>query len=318
MILKEIAIDAIDPNNEEFRISEELEAPALKDSLFRIGQMNPLVVRDSADADEKSVLVSGFRRFRAIRALGWTAALARVVPAEEDPVASFELALWDNLSHRQLHELEKARALGVLRDGCGVSEELLLKRYLPALGLPPREGVLRSFLKINTASPRLRGCLAGGTLTWSSVEALLDMPLPVVDGFVSLMETIRLSASLQKKVIGLIDDAAADGARVLEGPDIAAILANAALSPSQKGERVHDLLHRVRHPRLSRATETFQRRREALGLPGSIRISTHPYFETSGLKVEFEGSDSDQFRQLASILYDAVRRPEFEALFDVE
>lgn len=318
MILKEIAIDAIDLDNEGFRISEELDVPALRDSLSRIGQLNPLIIKDGEDGKAKSALVSGFRRFRAMKGLGWEAACARVVPAEENPLAAFELALWDNLSHRQLHELEKARALAVLRDVCGVSEELLRERYLPILGLPPRESLVRSFLKMNAADSRLRSCLAEGKLTWASAEALLDMPVASVDRFVSLMATVRLSASLQKKVIGLIEDLAAEGAAVLDGSEIAAIVADAALSPFQKGERVHDVLHRLHHPRLSSATDLFQRRREAIGLPGSIRISTHPYFETSGLKVEFEASDSNRFRHLVSALDEAARRPEFESLFEVE
>jgi hypothetical protein len=89
------------------------------------------------------------------------------------------------------------------------------------------------------------------------------------------------------------------------------------LSPFQKGERVCEALHRLRNPRLTLAAEQFAAGKKLLELPGSIRIAADPFFETPGLRVEFDAPDAHRFRDLASALRKASRKPALEKLFDV-
>ena len=319
MAFNEIPLEEIDFSDESFRISEELDSAMLADSLRTVGQLNAACV---LQGNPLKIIVCGFRRLMALRRLGSPRALIRVLPGNAaDRTRNFNLALWDNLSHRQLNPLEKARALSGLRNLCGVPQETLLETYLPILGLKPSERVLRAYLSLNDLHWDLRRCLVDGRLTQSSVEKLAGMSQESQAGFAVLMSGIRLSAASQKKILSLLEDLAAMAGvsltEPLKNPEVQAAMNDPGLSPFQKGERVYELLYRLRNPRLSRATEQFAARKKLLGLPGSVQITADPYFETAGLRVVFDAPNADRFRDLATALERASRMPVLEELFDV-
>jgi hypothetical protein len=182
--------------------------------------------------------------------------------------------------------------------------------------------VLDSYLSLNSIHAGLRRCLIEGRLTLSSLESLVEQPIQIQERIASLMEKTRLSASLQKKVLSLLSDLSSVTGTSFDAPfndpQMMAMFEDAGLSPFQKGEKVHEILYRLVNPRLLRAIDRFQAQKRALNLPGSIRISAHPFFEEPGVHVEFDASDPDRFRRLAASLHDAAQSPELAALFQVE
>ncbi len=319
MLIQEILLENIDFEDERFRISEDIESAPILDSLREIGQLNPILLLERSS---HQAIVCGFRRVRAMLRLGMTRALARITPENGcDPVRIFELALWDNLSHRHLDPLEKARVLFSLRNHFAVADEKLVQVYLPMLGLNPHESVLQSYLLVYGIQPALRNCLRDGRLTQSSIEAIAEMPYPAQDSIANLMGKARLSASLQKKLLGLLDDLAGTTgdplSAPLDGPEVSETLNDPRLSPFQRGEKVFEILYRLQYPRVSAALGRFDARKKLLCLPGSIRITAHPFFEQPGLHVEFDASDLERFRSLASALREAAQLPEAEELFHI-
>jgi hypothetical protein len=320
MTYTEMQFEEMDWEDETFRISEELDSAIILDSLREIGLLNPIVVLDK---EPRKLVVCGFRRGRALKQLGYSRIPVRVLPEKTgERTRFFELALWDNLSHRQLNPLEKARAVNKLREVCGISDGILIKKYLPLLGLPPHERVLHAYLALHGVRNGLRQCLADGRLTLSSVETLSKTPGPVQDEFALLMARIQLSASFQRKVLGLLEDLAAlaesQWNALLSAPEVAAVLDDSRLSPFQKGEMFYEILYRLIHPRLSQARERFHAKKKLLALPGSIRLTPHPFFETADLHVEFDASDSKRFRELSAALQTASLSPELEDLFQLD
>jgi len=320
MILRQIPLDKISFENQAFRISEELDSEPVLNSMREVGQLNPVIL---LDFQPQMAIVCGFRRIHALKRLDRPEVLARVFSTEDhDTSSAFLLALWDNLAHRQLSPLEKARTLSKLKDMCGMPNEKLVRIYLPALGLAPNENVLQSHLLLNALHPDLRRCLAEGKLTQYSAEFLAGMPAPVQISIAALMNGIRWSASLQKKALQLLDalratdDSALDAP--LKSPQVLAILDDAGLSPFQKGDKVYEILYRRQHPRLSQAEDRFLAHKKKLALPGSIQIDAHPFFEEPGLRVEFHASGIDRFRQLAAALHDAAQSTDMERLFDLD
>jgi hypothetical protein len=316
MAIEEIELENIDFSDEAFRITENLNPRPLLESLREIGQLNPVILTDS----RPSIVVCGFRRLHALRQLGRSRALARIIQ-EDSRAKLFQLALSDNLSHRQLDPLEKARALFKLRSEFQISEAVLLKVHLPLLGLSPHENVLRSYIRLNEIHPGLRKCLSENRLTLLSLEMLAQMPDQVQAGIAALMDKIRLSASLQKKLIEILKDLAVIGGSQpgtgLENPEALSVIDDARLSHFQKGEKLYELLYRARNPRLSRAEELFRDRKKLLSLPGSIKIEADPFFENPGIYVEFEALNAQRFRELAAALQKAAQTEAIEELFKI-
>lgn len=320
MILRDISLEEISLENESFRISEELDSDSVRDSLSQVGQLNPVIL---LDRKPQMAIVCGFRRVRALKQLGMPRVFARILPEKDIDISkTFELALWDNLSHRQLDPLEKARVLFKLKHTCDTPDHKLISVYLPILGLAPNNNVLRNYLLLNEIHPDLRRCLIEGRLTHSSLEYLAELPTHAQEYMASFMSRIRLSASLQKKLLSLLDDLGAQTGAAFDSPlgspQMMAILEDAGLSPFQKGEKIYDSLYRFTHPRLSETIDRFAAQRRRLNLPGSIQVNAHPFFEEPGVRVEFHAASIDKFRQLAAALQGAAQSPELEKLFQLD
>ena len=320
MVVEDVQLDKVNCGDETCRISEDLDPPLLETSLREVGQVNPVVVLDR-DSDGM-MIVCGFRRLRALRRLGHSSALARILPAGSLPLPeAFRLALWDNLSHRQLSPHEAARALFTLRRTCGVSEDSILRGYMPALGLAPHPRVLRSYLALHALHPRLRSQFSEGRLTLTTVERLASRPAALQAVIAATMAGICLTASLQRQLLDLVDELAARTAHPAEEPllqrEVVEISADAGLAPHEKGQRIHDLLYRQRFPRISAAEDRFATVTATLDLPGDVRVHHDRYFETQAIRVEFEADSAARFRALAAALEKAARSPEIDTLFQI-
>jgi hypothetical protein len=151
------------------------------------------------------------------------------------------------------------------------------------------------------------------------MERLAKLSENEQERFAALMEAVRLSASLQKKTLDLLDDLSGMNRMPftdpLDIPEIQEFLRDAKLSSFQKGEKLYGALYRLRNPRVARAEADFAAQRKLLGLPGAIRITPPPYFETAELRVEFAAAGPGKFRELAAALQKAADSPELEKLF---
>jgi ParB-like chromosome segregation protein Spo0J len=319
MHMEELDPARIDLGDDRFRISEALDVPELDRSLREIGQLNPVMLEPGAGGF--LLPVAGFRRLRALRRVGAPTVLARVLPPDLAPLQAFRVALWDNLSHRQLTPLEKARALHVLKTICGVPHDDLVRVYLPILGLTAHKNVMRTHLALNGLVEGLRKLVRQDRLTLASAERLAFLPSGEQEKLAPVLGAIRLSASLQRQVLDLAGELAASAgcsaAAIFDSPDILRHSSDPQLSPFQRGELVHEALHSRRNPTLSRVRERFAAAAKELGIPGEVRLSPEPFFETPRVRIEFDVTSAERFRDLVSILQRAAEHPAMEKLFDV-
>ncbi|MBZ5496518.1 MAG: hypothetical protein LAP85_08945 [Acidobacteriia bacterium] len=321
MIVEEVLLAAIDFEDETFRISEDLDLARMCPSLQAAGLIHAVILLEGTVAPGYRI-VCGFRRLHGLRRLGRTTAAARILrPAEFGKLEVFLKAIWDNLSHRQLCPLETARVLYTLKHECGVESEVLIERFLPLLGLSPHRNVLRTYLTLHALHPELRILLNAGHLTLSSAERLAGAAPETQAGLASILGKIRLSASLQRETLDLVEDLTAIGrttpAEVLSQPEILAAASDARISAFQRGEKIHGLLYRQRNPRISQAIERFHSEKAGLNLPGTVRLSPDPFFESPRLRVEFDVASAQAFRETVAALERACRTTSLDRLFEI-
>jgi len=278
MLVEEVKLEAVDTEDERFRISEDLDPVRLEESLRQVGQLHP--VQLLVGENSKFLVICGFRRLRALRKIGRLSGWARIWSAAEcDALAALHIAIWDNLSHRDLNPLEIARSLSSLRTLCSVPSDTLVEKYLPLLGLEPHKNVLRGYLALHSAHPQIRVMLQDGRVTLSTAERLSAAPQDCQERLAQIFERARWSASAQREVLDLVEDLAAirecAPAAVFDKEDIASILKYERLSAFEKGHRIRETLYRWRNPKLSAAKERFIAERKRLDLPAWVRLC-HP------------------------------------------
>lgn len=145
---REVPVDQIDRDpNQPRTLFDEAQLDELTQSIRRYGVLSPLLLRPSKIAG-RYLVVAGERRLRAATQAG-----LRSVPAiidrnlEGDKEKTLAIQLVENLQRADLVPLERAQAMGILRDSFGLSirdiaerlgvSKSLVHRSLELLNLPP-------------------------------------------------------------------------------------------------------------------------------------------------------------------------------------
>ena len=118
-VVRDIAIDDIDPNSDQPRREFDKEAlEQLADSIREAGVLSPiLVVEDGL----RYRIVAGERRYRASRMAGLTA--VPCIVRDMTTAQQMEAALIENLQRQDLNAIEEAAAIRSLMQECGYTQE---------------------------------------------------------------------------------------------------------------------------------------------------------------------------------------------------
>jgi len=120
-----VDIHALRPNpfqpRDEF---DEKEIEGLAESIGAQGLLQPILVRKKLDGYE---IISGERRVRAVKKLGWNK-VPCVAKAQISDRKMLELALVENIQRENLNDIESAKAYHKLLLECSLSHEQLSER----------------------------------------------------------------------------------------------------------------------------------------------------------------------------------------------
>ncbi len=162
----EVPIDSIDPNPRQPRKSFAEDTLAeLSDSIARLGMLQPLLVRTTAD--DRYELIAGERRLRAAASAGLDRVPVLVV--ETDDRGSLERALVENIHRADLNPLEEAAAYKELIDEGGLTQEQLGER------IGRNRVTIANSLRLLDLPQEVQRFLIDGSLTSAHGRALLGL-----------------------------------------------------------------------------------------------------------------------------------------------
>jgi ParB family chromosome partitioning protein len=163
--MAEIPVDRLRPNPHQPRHHFDEEAiEELTASIRRHGVLQPLLV--SEDGQDRYVIITGERRWRAARRAGLRAVPAVIRERLED-ATQLELALVENLQRRDLTPLEEARAFDALRSSLGLTQAEIAERVAM-----DRSTVANS-LRLLKLSPEIQALVEEGVLSAGHARTLL-------------------------------------------------------------------------------------------------------------------------------------------------
>jgi ParB family chromosome partitioning protein len=163
--MAEIPVDRLRPNPHQPRqVFDEEAIEELTASIRRHGILQPLLV--SEDGQDRYVIITGERRWRAARRAGLRAVPAVIRERLED-AAQLELALVENLQRRDLTPLEEARAFDALRSSLGLTQAEIAERVAM-----DRSTVANS-LRLLKLSPEIQALVEEGVLSAGHARTLL-------------------------------------------------------------------------------------------------------------------------------------------------
>ena len=207
---REIPLSAIEPDPNQPRRSFDAEKlQELSDSIKLYGIISPILVR-AAKLPGRYTIVSGERRYRAATLAGLASIPAIVSQSEQEEGRTLAVQLVENLQRDDLSPLERAQAIGALRDAHNLSirdiaEKLSIsksavQRSLEILQLPDdllnalREGAAESkvllLAKIDDESLRATYLKDLDVLTRSELEKNLQVKKTVEANDDNIQKTI--------------------------------------------------------------------------------------------------------------------------------
>ncbi len=142
---------------------EELDG--LAESIKNQGLLQPIILRKKLDGYE---IVSGERRFRALRQLGHDKIPCIIKPKIADR-EMIEMALVENIQREDLNEIEQAAAFQKLMLECGLSHEELSKK------VGKSRSAITNTLRLLKLPEELQRRLIRGELTMGHARALLSV-----------------------------------------------------------------------------------------------------------------------------------------------
>jgi len=207
---REIPLSAIEPDPNQPRRSFDAEKlQELSDSIKLYGIISPILVR-AAKLPGRYTIVSGERRYRAATLAGLASIPAIVSQSEQEEGRTLAVQLVENLQRDDLSPLERAQAIGALRDAHNLSirdiaEKLSIsksavQRSLEILQLPDdllnalREGAAESkvllLAKIDDESLRATYLKDLDVLTRSELEKNLQVKKTVEANDDNIQKTV--------------------------------------------------------------------------------------------------------------------------------
>ena len=160
--MTEINISEIIPNPTQPRTDFDEEAlEELAESIRQLGLIQPITVKRS---DEKYIIISGERRWRASQKTG-----LEVVPAyirEVDDTTLHAMALVENIQREDLNAIEISLGMQRLVDECGLTQEALAER------LGKKRSTVANYLRLLNLPDEVQFAIKGGIISMGHAKAI--------------------------------------------------------------------------------------------------------------------------------------------------
>jgi ParB-like chromosome segregation protein Spo0J len=311
--LTRLAIDAINPRDERYRITTARALDPLIASIRRVGLLVPPLVRPE---DEGLAVVSGFRRIEACRRLGWERLAVRLHSARRDRYDAARCAVGENSTARTLDPIETGRALRLLEShaphGAVPAEDLA------ALGLPANPEIGARLKALAALPESVQDGVVEGSIPLAAAFELGAMEPSAAAAMADLLRPLRASLNRQREIITLAAEIARrDGIPLVEflkDPGLRGVLDRPKADRNQRARALREWLRRRRYPVLSTAERNFEAIRQRLAPGAEIKLAAPRDFEGTAfvLEVTIDGPESlERQRERVNALFD---HPDFRRL----
>ena len=247
----------------------------------------PLLVKN---ADQPHEVVLGFRRIKAMQALGMEEIPCRIISESElSPLDCLLLNLNDNLASRRFNEVEKAMVISRLSKWLQPAE--ILETYMPLLGLPSKEHTRVLYCRFeNELDEQTKAAMVFGHVSLHSAKLILEMENEAKFRVFGLISKLKFNVNQQKQLIEYINDIShiegASISEILTETTFKKICLNTRMNNPQKVKHILIGLRSRIFPKLTASEKTFKKTVSTLDLPAGVRIDAPPFFEAPHYRME--------------------------------
>ena len=288
--IETVKLTNIDCTDNTYRITTETNIDDLTASIKKIGLLNPPLLLEN---NSEYMIVCGFRRIEACRALGWSQVKARILDSGTQKADCAGIAVTDNALQRPLDLIEQSRSLALISGF--IKDDVMLAQELSTLGLPENQSVIKKIKKICHLSRPIQRAILSDIISLAMALELGKLAPDVGAGFVELFENLKLSLNKQREIVTFVQEIALREEiailEVLNDDRLQVILNQTDLDKNQKTRIIRSYLKQRRFPAITSAEKAFEKLIKALRLPRGIKLIPPNNFEGSIYTLTFNFKD---------------------------
>ncbi|HPQ80222.1 MAG TPA: ParB N-terminal domain-containing protein [bacterium] len=319
MLLQYLPLSNLNLADDSFRITYAPRLNSLKRSIRTVGLISPINVRHTPEGTYQ--IVTGYKRTLVLQELGRQSVPALVhEPADLSPTQAFLWNLHDNAITRQLNLIEKSTAIVKLSHFYSMSEEDLVKQFLPLLEEEPSYKILHNLLSLANLTEPMKNHVVMSDLALSSAARIAEFSPSTQQSLLPVLAHIRPSTNKLNELLSLIREISArDGCTVeeiLSRYQLLQVVADVNTAPTDKLRALRQALRGLRLPQLSERQKQLASLIDSLNLPESAKLSADPYFENQKMKLEYQFSQPEELTHLINKIQEAFSRQQWHQIFD--
>ncbi len=319
MILQYIQTNQINISDDSFRITFAPLLTELKNSIKNVGVINPIILRHTQDGAYQ--VVAGYKRLLACQELNRQTIPALVYePHDLSPMQAFLFNLHDNVFTRPLSIVEKFNVCVKLIKTFAVTEEDVVRNYLPLLGEEPSYKVLHQFLNLEQLIEPMKAHVVEKQVALSSAMRIAEFSPSTQSSLLNVLKHVNPSTNKLNELLTLIREIAArDGTSVeeiLQRYQLLTIVADPSVAAPEKVAALRQTLRSVRLPHLTERQKQLTQLIQGLQLPQQAKLIADPYFEDPKLKLEYQFSRPEELDALVKQIQEALDKQHWNKLFE--
>jgi len=271
---QEVRLSRINTSDPTYRITTRTRTDDLVASIDSLGLISPPVL---FGAPAEWVVVSGFRRIAACRALNRSAITVRILDARTPLYDCARYAIAANALERPLNLIEQSRALCLLSKHCRPDSERL-SASAAELGLPDNPVMIKKLTALSDVTPAIAQAVLSGVLSIAMALDLAELDHLAGESLAILFSDLKLSLNKQREIFTLLTEIAKRESLplgdILSAEAFNTTRASLELDRTQKTRAIRTYLRSRRFPALAASEKHFKDHLHRLAL--DHRIKLHP------------------------------------------
>lgn len=319
MLLQYINVSSLNLADDSYRITFAPDLDALKRSIKAVGIIQPINVRHTPEGTFQ--IVTGYKRTLVMHELGRQAVPALVhEPNDLSPTQAFLWGLHDNAITRELNVVEKSIALTKLKQFYSMSDDDLVRQFLPLMGDETSFKVLHQLLALDSLTEPMKNHIVTSQIALSSASRIAEFTPSTQQELLAVLTHIHPSTNKLNELLALLREISArDGLSIediLSRYQLLQIVANPQAPQAEKVSALRQALKGIRLPQLSERQAQLAKLIQNLELPNQAKVVTDPYFENKKMKLEYQFSHPEELDQLVKKVQDAFNNQKWQQIFE--
>lgn len=310
MKFEAVQLTALDFSDKTFSIGPSDDYTGIQSSIKELGVINPPSLRRNAD---KYQIICGWKRIKACKQLGYDEISFSVYEMDElSDEDCLKFVFYEN--QRRLNDIDKAEVIFKFKYICGLSDNDLIQKVLPMIGIRPMRRNLERYMTLAGVEGEIKDAYYKEKISIDQVVSLSELEgNQRLDVLRRILLRFKYNNNETRETIrDLMTIMSRDNVSI---GNIIDLISDEIGSSGGKNEFRH-VLRRLRYPTLSKVEEKYKACLSGLHLPKEISIHHSPFFEGNDLEIRLRFRASDRLSELLSHLSSVVDDTDIEKLLN--